>query len=70
MALASALHRSGQDKEAKKVLDTLEGATGADIQTQRVYMLGEIARSSSDEDGFLRNLATRPSMERSSGVQS
>jgi soluble lytic murein transglycosylase len=57
MALASALHRSGQDKEAKKVLDTLDGATGADIQTQRVYMLGEIARSSSDEEGFLRNLA-------------
>jgi soluble lytic murein transglycosylase len=57
MALASALHRSGQEKEAKKVLDTLEGATGADIQTQRVYMLGEIARSSSDEEGFLRNLA-------------
>ncbi len=57
MALASALHRSGQDKEAKKVLDTLEGVTGADIQTQRVYMLGEIARSSSDEEGFLRNLA-------------
>ena len=52
MALASALHRSGQEKEAKKVLDTLEGATGVDIQTQRVYMLGEIARSSSDEEGF------------------
>jgi len=57
MALASALHRSGQDKEAKKVLDTLDSATGADIQTQRVYLLGEIARSSSDEEGFLRNLS-------------
>ena len=57
LALASALHRSRQEKEAKKVLDALDGAAGADVRAQRAYLLGEVARSSSDEEGFLRNLA-------------
>ena len=55
LALAVALHKSGQDKEAKKVLDALE-SSAPDINTQRLYNLGEIARGSSDEDGFLRYL--------------
>ena len=55
LALAIALHKSGQDKEAKKILDALD-STSPDINTQRLYNLGEIARSSGDEDGFLRYL--------------
>jgi soluble lytic murein transglycosylase len=56
LALAVALHKSGQDKEAKKVLETMESST-PEINSQRLYNLGEIARSSGDEDGFLRYLA-------------
>ena len=55
LALAVALHRSGQDKEAKKSLETLQSST-PEINAQRLYNLGEIARSSGDEDGFLRYL--------------
>jgi soluble lytic murein transglycosylase len=56
LALAVALHRAGQDKEAKKVLETLD-SSAPDINTQRLYNLGEIARGSDDEEGFLRFLA-------------
>jgi soluble lytic murein transglycosylase len=56
LALAVSLHRSGQDKEAKKLLETLESST-PEINTQRLYNLGEIARGSGDEESFLRYLA-------------
>ena len=56
LALAVALHKSGQDKEAKKVLESLN-SSAPDTNTQRLYNLGEIARGSGDEDGFLRYLA-------------
>ena len=56
LALAVALHRSGQDKEAKKILETLD-RSASEINTQRLYNLGEIARGSDDEEGFLRFLA-------------
>ena len=55
LALAVALHKSGQDKEAKKILEALD-SSAPDINTQRLYNLGEIARGSGDEDGFLRYL--------------
>jgi len=55
LSLAVALRRSGQDKEAKKVLETLDSSS-PDINTQRLYNLGEIARGSGDEEGFLRYL--------------
>jgi soluble lytic murein transglycosylase len=55
LALAVALHKSGQDKDAKKVLETL-GSSTPEINAQRLYNLGEIARSSGDEEGFLRYL--------------
>ncbi len=55
LALAIALHKSGQDKEAKKILEALD-SSAPDINTQRLYNLGEIARGSGDEDGFLRYL--------------
>jgi soluble lytic murein transglycosylase len=56
LALAVALHKSGQDKESKKFLETLDSST-SEINTQRLYNLGEIARGSGDEEGFLRYLA-------------
>jgi soluble lytic murein transglycosylase len=56
LALAVALHKSGQDKEAKKVLEALD-SPAPEINTQRLYNLGEIARGGGDEDGFLRYLA-------------
>ncbi len=55
LALAIALHKSGQDKEAKKILEALD-SSAPDINTQRLYNLGEIARGSGDEAGFLRYL--------------
>jgi soluble lytic murein transglycosylase len=55
LALAIALHKSGQDKDAKKILEALD-SSAPDINTQRLYNLGEIARGSGDEDGFLRYL--------------
>jgi peptidoglycan lytic transglycosylase len=56
LAFAVALRRSGQDKEAKKALETLD-SSALEINTQRLYNLGEIARNSGDEEGFLRYLA-------------
>jgi soluble lytic murein transglycosylase len=56
LALAVALRRSGQDKEAKKVLETLESAN-PEINATRLFNLAELTRSAGDEDGFLRNLA-------------
>ncbi len=56
MALAVALRRSGQDKDAKKILEELNGSTG-ETNAQRLYNLGEIARSTGDEEGFLKYLS-------------
>ncbi|MGH9539980.1 MAG: tetratricopeptide repeat protein, partial [Terriglobales bacterium] len=55
LALAVALRRSGQNKEAKKVLDSLP-TSNPDINAQRLYNLGEVARATDDDEGFLRNL--------------
>jgi soluble lytic murein transglycosylase len=55
LALAVALRRGGDNKEAKKVLESLDSSS-AEINTQRLFNLGEIARSSGDEDGFLKYL--------------
>ncbi len=53
MALAVALRRSGDDKEAKKILDAMESPAGTEMNIQRIFNLGEIARSDNDEPGFL-----------------
>ena len=55
LALAVALRRSGQDKEAKKILDTLPSST-PEMNAERLFNLGEIARSSNSDDEFLRIL--------------
>ncbi len=56
IALAVALRRSGDDKEAKKVLDAMESPAGSEINIQRIFNLAEIARSDNDEPGFLQYL--------------
>jgi len=55
LALAVALRRSGQNKEAKKILETLPNSP-AELNAQRLFNLGEVARASDDDEGFLRAL--------------
>ena len=56
LALAVALRRSGQNKEAKKMLEALTSST-PEINAQRLFNLGEVARATDDDEGFLRSLA-------------
>ena len=55
LALAVSLRRSGQEKEAKKILDTLPSST-PEMNAERLFNLAEIARSSNNDDDFLRIL--------------
>ena len=55
LALAGALRRSGQGREAKRMLDSLQSPT-PEIEAERLFNLGEIARDSDDDDAFLRIL--------------
>jgi soluble lytic murein transglycosylase len=55
LALADALHRSGRDRDAKAELATLQGAT-ADQNAQRLFILGEAAWSSNENDVFYRTV--------------
>jgi len=55
LAMAEALRRSGDNKEAKKALESLPGST-PEINAQRLFNLGEVARATDDDDGFLRIL--------------
>jgi soluble lytic murein transglycosylase len=59
LALAVALRRSGQNKEARKALDALSnsGPLSPEINAERLFNLGELARASDDDEGFLRNLS-------------
>ena len=56
LALASALQRSGKNNDAKQVLSSLPETAG-EVNAQRWYQLGEIARSSDDEAGLQAALA-------------
>ena len=55
MAMAEALRHAGRDKEAKKAFETMLDTT-PEIKAQRLFNLGEIARTANDDDGFLRIL--------------
>jgi peptidoglycan lytic transglycosylase len=55
LALADALHRSGRNREAKAELTTLTGAT-PEQNAQRLYILGEVAWSSDDNEAFYRTV--------------
>jgi soluble lytic murein transglycosylase len=51
LSLADALHRAGRDREAKFELKALGSVTG-EQDAQRLYILGEVAWSSNDNDTF------------------
>jgi soluble lytic murein transglycosylase len=55
LAMAEALRHAGRDKEAKKELEAIPETT-PEINAQRLFNLGEIARAANDDDGFLRIL--------------
>ena len=55
LALADALHKSGRNREAKAELTTLEGATG-EQNAQRLYILGEVAWASDENETFYRTV--------------
>jgi len=55
MAMAGAQMRSGKAKDARKLLESLQ-QLNADQSAQRLYLTGEAARASDDDDGFLNIL--------------
>jgi soluble lytic murein transglycosylase len=52
LALATALQKSGRNKDAKQLLSSIPDAS-ADIKAQRLYLLGEVARATDAQDEFL-----------------
>jgi soluble lytic murein transglycosylase len=55
LEMAEALRRAGRNKEAKQALDSLPTLT-AEMNAERLFNLGEMARGVDDDDGFLRYL--------------
>ena len=53
MAMAEALRHAGRDKEAKKEFEAMPEST-PEMNAERLFNLGEIARGANDDDGFLR----------------
>jgi soluble lytic murein transglycosylase len=52
LALASALQKSGRNKDAKQVLGSVPESP--DVAAQKLFLLGEVARATDDENEFLR----------------
>ena len=55
LALADAMLRSGQRKDARRLLDSLS-LTTPEVAAQKLFTIGEIQRASDDDDGFLHTL--------------
>jgi soluble lytic murein transglycosylase len=53
LSLATALQKSGRNKDAQQVLSSLP-QNNPDVVAQRLYLLGEVSRNTDDQDGFLR----------------
>jgi soluble lytic murein transglycosylase len=53
LALATALQKSGRNKEAKQLLTPMPEST-PEVAAQRLFLLGEVARASDEQDEFLR----------------
>lgn len=53
LALGTALQRSGRHKDAKKILESIPNPQG-ELNAERLYRLGEIARDLNDDDGLVR----------------
>lgn len=56
LSLAAALEKSGRSRDARQLLTSM-GAQSGEAEAQRLYLLGETARSTSDEDAALRTIA-------------
>ena len=55
LALADALHRGGKNRDAKLVLASLGNETG-EVNAQRLYLLGQVAWATNDNDTFYRTV--------------
>jgi soluble lytic murein transglycosylase len=55
LALAGALEKSGSSHDARKILTSMGAQTG-DAEAERLYLLSETERSTSDEDAVQRTL--------------
>jgi soluble lytic murein transglycosylase len=55
LALADALHRSGRNREVKPVLALLAGQ-GGEVNAHRLYLLGQVAFATDDNDTFYRTV--------------
>jgi soluble lytic murein transglycosylase len=55
LALADALHRSGKNRDAKQVLVVLSNLVGEE-NAERLYLLGQVAWSSNENDAFYRSV--------------
>ena len=55
LALADALHRGGKNRDAKLAL-ALVGNVSGDLDAQRLYLLGQVAFASNDNDAFYRSV--------------
>src|SRR4029077_8416967 len=53
LALAGALQKSGRTSDAKRILNSLPESI-PEVAGQRLFLLGEVARATDDNDGFLR----------------
>ncbi|MGZ4812501.1 MAG: lytic transglycosylase domain-containing protein [Terriglobales bacterium] len=56
VALAGALHHSGDDRQARQMLESMS-LTSSELNGERLFYLGEMARGSNDDDRFLSILA-------------
>ena len=56
LAVADAYHRSGRNHDAKQALNSL-GALSGEANAQRLYLLGQIAFASNDNDEFYRTVS-------------
>ena len=55
LALADALRHAGQEKEARRVLDSLPAST-PEAAAQRLYYIGEMQRAADHDDDYLKTL--------------
>ena len=53
LAFASALQKSGRNKDAKQILGGIPD-TPTEIAAQKLFLLGEVARATDDQNGFLQ----------------
>jgi soluble lytic murein transglycosylase len=53
ISLAEALRRAGESREARRILEQAP-TMPLELNAQRIFNLGEIARSANDDDSFLR----------------